>query len=446
MKSAKKIGIAILSAAILFGAAPGSGVSYAAEGSKLAETKEILVVINGEPLQSDKPVLLEGRKRFVPLRAALEQLGWEVEWKPGLITISYRTENGSHTRYLHLKEEELIRTVNGTSYVEMYRLGGISNSDVSWSDPDSAIVITAEEEEEVEWPEGEDGEEQPELSGEESMNVNYGKYETSPTLDALTDIYFQLEQEGYDAWDVFGFYPGYHHSGYSNTPLDVVTFGWTGGDGEHFGFLTDFGAATNLEEAPIVMVSPMNFDQPAVVVANNIREFLRLAMIDPDLFYYDFKNEQEYLEMKAEYAAEGYTESEEELEEKRIVRERAEAELDLPAIRDPYTYSAKAREKRAGQIVVQTDDGLGVTAHHPSDAGRKHSRIQLDEYIGAKELKDFLDKATYASKLALIRDFHLHLEEYFYYEEGIEEAIVREMEKLGLHDELARMEANRFRG
>ncbi|WP_146200434.1 hypothetical protein [Paenibacillus agaridevorans] len=442
MGSVKKLGIAVLSTSILLGAAMVNDVSYA-EASKLAESKELPVIINGVPLMSDKPVLLDGRKRYLPLRAVLEQLGWKVEWEPGLITISYRTLDEGQTSYLWLKEEDLIRSVNGTSYIEMYRLGDVSDTNVSWSDTDSGIVITAAEENDDVY--GEEDEELPELTEEESRKVNYGQYEESPTLDAIINIYSELEQEGYDPGVWLGFYPDRGHSGYSGTPLDVVAFGRTGSDGEHFGFLTDFGSVDNLEEAPIVMVSPMNFDEPAIVVADNIRDFLRIALIDTSLLYLNFDNERQYLDEMAEYAPDGYVESEEEIENMRVARERLGAIAGLPSIADPYTYSAKVRVKRSKQVILDTESGLGVTNKHLSDAGREHSRIVLDEYISVKELSAFLEKATYASKLALIRDFHLHLETYVYKEEVIEELIVEEMGRMGLQDEIARMEANRYR-
>ncbi|WP_201008555.1 hypothetical protein [Paenibacillus glycanilyticus] len=192
------------------------------------------------------------------------------------------------------------------------------------------------------------------------------------------------------------------------------------------------------------MVTPMNFDHPAVVIANNIREFLRIALMDSGLFYMEYGSKGDYLEQQSENM-DGYVESDEERENRRIVRERLEKELQLPEINDPYTYSAKVRAERAKRILVPTEDLLGVTNVNPLDAGRKHITIELDEYIGKKELKAFLSNATYASKLALIRDYYLHLETYVYYEKGIEETIVQEMRDMGLQDELARMNANRYR-
>ncbi|MCR2806009.1 copper amine oxidase N-terminal domain-containing protein [Paenibacillus soyae] len=448
MKKAKKGLIAVLSAIMLAGAAPAYDAVQAVE-SKMVENASVHVLIDGQPLRSDKPVLIDGRKRFVPLRAVLEQMGWKVEWSPGLIKITYTERHISVTSNLWLKDESDIRMVNSTAYIDMYRLGEISDTVVKWIDDTSTIMVTYESVEDDESSYEEEAE-QPALSEEESKKVNYGKYENSPTLDALVELSEELTREGYDIWDGIGFYPTYDLSGYFNTPLDVITFGWTGGDGEHYGFLTDFGMAASLEEAPIVMVSPMSFDQPAIVVADNIREFLRIGMVDTSLFYMNYKDEQDYLEQLEEWENESdYTLTDEEREQweeqKRIVRERVEAKLKLPAIRDPYTYSEKVRAKREKQIIVPTEDLLGVLEVDSQAAGLNHSTIVLDEDISLIELKAFLKNATYASKLALFRDFHLHLESYFYHEDGIEETIIQEMESLGLNDELARMKATRIR-
>lgn len=288
MRNVKRIILVVLSFAVLFGMTSVHDAAYA-EGSKMVETH---VVIDSKPLKTDKHVILDGRKRFVPMRAALEQMGWKVEWKPELITISIQTPDLLKSLSLYLEDEKMIQIINSTAYVEMYRLGEISDSEVKWDDSSTTIVISSvveEEEEEVD---------QPELTDEESIKVNYGKYEGSPTLDTLGNIYSKLVQEGHDPWSVLGFYLDNQLSGYPGTPLDVVTFGRTGGDGEHYGFLTEFGAVTNLENAPIVMVTPMNFDQPAVVVADNIREFLRIALKDSGLFYMEYANEEEYLKQR----------------------------------------------------------------------------------------------------------------------------------------------------
>ncbi|MBW7475505.1 hypothetical protein K0T92_12160 [Paenibacillus oenotherae] len=442
MKYMQKVIATVMSLSFLLGTLTGC-VDSDTEGGKNMETTQIRTLIDGKPLESSKAVMKDGRKRFVPLQAVLEQMGFEVENSPGLIEVIYRTPLTIHGTNLHLDREEDIRMVNGVAYIDMYRLGDISRADVVWDDDASTIMITSvDQDAAAEPPTYEDIEEQPELSGEESMKANYGKYDFSPTLDALSELYEDLDQEGYDVGSVLGFYPAYHHSGYFNTPLDVVAFGWTGGDGEHYGFLTDFGMAPNLEEAPIVIVSPMSHDQPAEVVANNIREFIRIVMMDSSLLYIDYQDEQDYLDQLKEMGVPYLEETEENRAYKRVVLERLEAKLHPPVIRDPYTYSQQVRAEREKRILVPTQDKLGIVNVHPADSGQQHEAIVLDEDIGLRELETFLKSATYAEKLALIRDYHFNLDKYFYHEDGIDEALIREMENLGLHEEIARMNAN----
>lgn len=450
MKYILKVFAAVVSITFLLGSLTGSGImtgsgNLDADWSKNMEATQIRTLIDGKPLESSKAVMKDGRKRFVPLQEVLEQLGFKVESSPGLIEVTYQTPLGMigfnnskplsvGTTYLHLDSEDDIRMVRDVAYIDMYRLEGVSSADVVWDEDASTIIITSgDPDAEVEPPTYEDIEEQPELSGEESMKANYGKYGFSPTLDALSELYEELDQEGYDVGSVLGFYPDYHHSGYSDTPLDVITLGWTGDDGSHYGFLTDFGMAPNLEEAPIVLVIPT---YPAEVVANNIREFIRIAMIDSSLLFFEYQDEEDYLdqlkERGAPYIKEAY---------KRLVLERLEAKLHPPIIRDPYTYLRQVRSERANRILVPTQDKLGIVNVHPADHGQQHEAIVLDEDIGLRELETFLKSATYAEKLALIRDYHFNLESYFYHEDGIDEAIMREMENMGLHDEIARMNA-----
>ena len=59
---------------------------------------------------------------------------------------------------------------------------------------------------------------------------------------------------------------------YFCTPVNSVTFGSTGGDGVHFGFLR---SRSNTRE-PIVMTVPMS-DVQNIVLAENFHEFLQLG-------------------------------------------------------------------------------------------------------------------------------------------------------------------------
>jgi hypothetical protein len=174
--------------------------------------------------------------------------------------------------------------------------------------------------------------------------VNYGKYEVPPTLNTLIKLEKELDHEGYSMWEVLGFTFEDSHYRYFNTPSDVVVFAMTGGDGIHYGFLTDYGTAADLENAPIVEVSPMSFDRPVKVVANNLKEFIRIAMLDSSMLYMEYANEEAYLAFENELS---FPPSDESKQNKAAVVNKLEEKLSLPFIDDPYTYSVRAKNERA---------------------------------------------------------------------------------------------------
>ena len=59
---------------------------------------------------------------------------------------------------------------------------------------------------------------------------------------------------------------------YEATPRNSLTFASTGGDGVHYGVLTDAG-----RPGPVVMTVPMNVDRPNLVVGADLRDFLSLG-------------------------------------------------------------------------------------------------------------------------------------------------------------------------
>ncbi|WP_337100334.1 stalk domain-containing protein [Paenibacillus sp. YIM B09110] len=415
-------------------------------------SKAIAIFIDGNPLQVKKEAFVEGERLFIPLRAVFEQMGWGVEWEDKTISLSYQSNAASFGIALVLgdliDDEDQLRIIKGSTFLESGFFIRMTDAAVVWNAATNQLHITSGNPENGVWGELQGGEEVPEdvereLSEEESIAVNFGKYEVPPTLKALIDVEAELAKEGYELWNVLGFYPSLGHSGYFNSPVDVVTFGWTGGDGEHFGFLTDFGSAVNLEEAPIVMVSPMNFDQPAVVVANNIREFMRIVMKDPSLLFMGYEDEQAYLQSEREMWEElereyGIEETEADRLEKRAVVQKLEQTLKPPIIDDVYRYSENVALEREKSIVVPTLDKLGVTNVVRSDAGKLHPPLTVDEEMEASDLTGLLDRATYSQKLALIRDVNLSPIDYG---DEFMETLTDAMMNMGLQDEVARFQA-----
>ena len=85
----------------------------------------------------------------------------------------------------------------------------------------------------------------------------YGSLAIPDEILKLIRLEEDLQKEG-KTLDTIGFVPIVTEFAYSITPIDVIPFAHTGGDGVHFGFLTDFGRVKNLNDAPIVCVSPTN--------------------------------------------------------------------------------------------------------------------------------------------------------------------------------------------
>lgn len=111
-------------------------------------------------------------------------------------------------------------------------------------------------------------------------DINYGKYSIPKTLLQLIDLQADLAKKGLLPYgDLIGYYFSLDDIRYLDTPLDLLSFARPGADGIHYGFLTDFGLVEDLEEAYIVRVSPMDFDDPVKIVSRNLRDFLRKVAV-----------------------------------------------------------------------------------------------------------------------------------------------------------------------
>lgn len=91
-----------------------------------------------------------------------------------------------------------------------------------------------------------------------SEETAYGNYKKPETLIKLINL---VEEKELDTDRSLGFILWKGTKPEFPAPIDNIPFAWTGGDGCYFGFLTDFGNYQNLEEAPIIFVSPTDFDK-----------------------------------------------------------------------------------------------------------------------------------------------------------------------------------------
>lgn len=278
------------------------------------------IIIDGTQLSLDVQPIKEGRKKYLPLDHVLEAMGWTYNHEDGgSISLSFTSSGLKTTTYLHDEWEDGLLFINDHIYISSKLLEIRTFAEIEYTsktdtmtitssstpgvvtDPEAIVMIKHRMQQRLQRelePEEVIIESANTMSAEESERINYGKYTPPAVFEALYTLDNQLQKEGLSLWDELGFYGGYYHSEYGNTPWDVIAFGWTGGDGVHYGFLTEFGAVIDLNEAPIVNVTPMGGDEAGVVIANNIREFLSIIAIDNSLEYYSFENEEAYLAHK----------------------------------------------------------------------------------------------------------------------------------------------------
>ena len=277
---------------------------------------------------------------------------------------------------------------------------------------------------------------------ENGIRVNFGKYEIPPTLRLLADLQDELQDVELFS-KALNFYLELGNFRYFNTPCDVVVFGTTGVDGIHYGFLTDFGSAPDLETAPIVCVEPVNFDRPTRIAASNLCEFLSVNLTDEALFCNDFESEASYLEAKRRWAEEAahspYRPSEAEMTARESILGRLKEKIPLPHIANPYQYVWKIRMDRQQAVTIPTQDGLGVTA--PLREGEEHIPFPVSKRANPdiESLKAWLNAAPFASRLALIRDIQLNF--VLEYEHDLRAVVLDALNKMGLSVEAGRLSA-----
>lgn len=249
----------------------------------------------------------------------------------------------------------------------------------------------------------------------------------------------ELQKEGYSLDEQFGLrltgdFPHYHV-----TPLDLIPFGDIGTDGIHYGFLTDFGTVQHLDNAFIVLISPMDFGDPHKIVAKNFREFLNLAWtmkgaIDLANVHYKRKKEEyadlfKYLEESNEEVDKSFKKS------RAYVLKRMQETLGVQPVDDVFDYiETEVETARSQQIVLTTQDGLGIVGEEQEDPEPPNFPVTQDDPIDSEQLTAFLGRSSKESKLALIRDVQFTSHFSFYSE--FDEVIPTILKEYGMEYEL----------
>ncbi|MGV2939778.1 hypothetical protein AB5I83_09325 [Mesobacillus sp. LC4] len=232
------------------------------------------------------------------------------------------------------------------------------------------------------------------------VNRNYGKYPVPDTLKNLISLQKELEQSGMLPYgDLLGLYFSIDEidQRYLNTPIDLISFARPGSDGIHFGFLTDFGMAADLEDAYIVRVSPMDFDDPVKIVARNLNDFLKLL--------YSYPASLEVLDMNT--AEEDFKRFEEDAEEYQVsqeVRDIFKDSFNLEPTGDLLTYFQRLKEARAEETFLETDDGIGIVNTISGNGSHPVMEVSRDRDLKLEQVEEFFKTATPEARLRFLRD------------------------------------------
>jgi len=250
------------------------------------------------------------------------------------------------------------------------------------------------------------------------QDIFFGEYEKPALLLKLE----KFQDEG-NLWGNLGFYIAFDHH-YSLTPLDMIPFAGTGGDGIHFCFLTDFGAVLDLNDSAIVCVSPTN-DPPVKLVAKNLKDFLRLVVALGKAEFLDYNNILSMSTEERELELEEWGEMDDtvglafdpkgnpipvDIEHPIPSHSRVELieilkeQYQIDPILGVQQYINNLRAKRKREVTIQTADDIGIIYQTEKPA------INCFDYNSKdiNSIKVYLDSASKAEKLKFYRDATYH--------------------------------------
>lgn len=240
---------------------------------------------------------------------------------------------------------------------------------------------------------------------DQSLKEAYGKYEIPEEILQLHQLESGLQRKGLSL-AMIGLIPTDSYEPYSITPPDLIPIANTGGDGIHFGFLTDFGVVEHLSDAPIVCVTPTN-DPPIRLIARNIKAFMDLVAsvryVEDLEQWWGADNETTMLDQAAEYQADTPFL----LRRKRKKIHDRFRETFHTEEKEPLSYIREVRQEREHQVVIATYDGLGILNGSERDEAHKRFEFKAHTPPAADEIermRAFFSEGSRASRLAFIRD------------------------------------------
>ena len=271
-----------------------------------------------------------------------------------------------------------------------------------------------------------------------SLKAAYGACKIPDIIHRLTVLNNDFIRHGLDMGFI-GFRLLDDYEPHFITPPDLIPFADTGGDGIHFGFLTDFGAVHRLEDAPVVCVTPTN-DPPIRLIARNIVDFLDLMVSVPYTENLEawWSCEQEEEQRKADGVFEsGFPE--EVRQQRAEIYGRLKTELGAKP-RPILPYIRETLRLRKQQISISTLDGLGVTGADAAEERYAFDNRRSEDETELDRMRTYLSAvSSREARLAFIRDVM-----YWYVIDRnapspVSFLLKEIMVSLGLKDEAARM-------
>ncbi|MFJ5717113.1 hypothetical protein [Neobacillus sp. NPDC093127] len=271
------------------------------------------------------------------------------------------------------------------------------------------------------------------------IELNYGKYPIPETLKQIISLKNQLKKEGkLSHGNLLGYYFSLADidSRYLNTPLDVVEFANPGADGIHFGFLTDFGQVDDLENAYIVRVSPMDFDEPVKIVARNLYDFMRMICFSPGAveFLDIYTSETDYERLVHEIPSLSLSQIEN--DQQRDVNKVFQMEFQLQPIKHIYDYLQQIKKERMQATVLPTEDGIGVV-NKKEQKQHQHFPLKRQVDLELHAVIQFFEGASYESKLEFLRN--AQSKGLLYDNDEIKNYLKKKLRLMGLNDEAERI-------
>jgi hypothetical protein len=194
---------------------------------------------------------------------------------------------------------------------------------------------------------------------------------------------------------------------YFPAPIDIIPFASTGGDGCYFAFVTDFGYQIDLEEAPILFVSPTDFDQTKpnqanILFAANFNDFLSImlkiwyaeSIRFKDVTKMDFDKEIDRIKSEANGV------DNESNYKRKVVTEVLTQNFKIREIDNLNEYFQSLHNGRENNNFIKTIDGVGIKTNDTP----KVTPNAITKPIDINSLDSLLEELTQDEKNKFYRE------------------------------------------